>query len=60
MKQHRVVVWRHGRPEALQVVLEDVPEPGTREVRVKVLAAGVSAFDPHGSRPLVPRVSDAG
>lgn len=41
----RVIVSRHGGPEVLQVVEEDVPEPGPGEVRVKVLAAGVSAFD---------------
>ncbi len=29
----------------LQVVEEDLPEPGAGEVRVRVLAAGVSAFD---------------
>jgi NADPH2:quinone reductase len=45
MKHHRVVVSRHGGPEVLQVVEEDIPEPGAGEVRVKVLAAGVSAFD---------------
>ena len=45
MKHHRVVVSRHGGPDVLQVVEEDIPEPGAGEVRVKVLAAGVSAFD---------------
>ena len=45
MKHHRVVVSRHGGPEVLQVVEEDLPEPGAGEVRVKVLAAGVSAYD---------------
>ncbi|MCJ7661976.1 MAG: medium chain dehydrogenase/reductase family protein [Anaerolineales bacterium] len=45
MKHHRVVVTRHGGPDVLQVVEEDLPEPGAGEVRVKVLAAGVSAFD---------------
>jgi NADPH2:quinone reductase len=44
-KNHRVVVARHGGPEVLEVVEEDLPEPGAAEVRVKVLAAGVSAFD---------------
>jgi len=44
-KHHRVVVTRHGGPDVLQVVEEDLPEPGAGEVRVKVLAAGVSAFD---------------
>jgi NADPH2:quinone reductase len=45
MKHHRVVVSRHGGPDVLQVVEEDLPEPRAGEVRVKVLAAGVSAFD---------------
>ncbi len=45
MKHHRVVVSRHGGPDVLQLIEEDLPEPGAGEVRVKVLAAGVSAFD---------------
>lgn len=45
MTHHRVVVSRHGGPEVLQVVEEDVPEPQEGEVRVKVEAAGVSAYD---------------
>jgi NADPH:quinone reductase-like Zn-dependent oxidoreductase len=44
-KHHRVVVTRHGGPDVLQVVEEDLPEPGPGEVRVRVLAAGVSAYD---------------
>ena len=44
-KYRRVVVTRHGGPEVLQVVEEDLPEPGAGEARVKVLAAGVSAYD---------------
>jgi NADPH:quinone reductase-like Zn-dependent oxidoreductase len=42
---HRVVVTRHGGPEVLQLVEQELPEPGPGEVRVKVQAAGVSAFD---------------
>jgi NADPH:quinone reductase-like Zn-dependent oxidoreductase len=45
MKHRRVVVTRHGGPEVLKVVEEDLPEPRAGEVRVKVLAAGVSAYD---------------
>ncbi len=45
MKNHRVVVSRHGGPDVLQVVEEDLPEPQAGEVRLKVLAAGVSGFD---------------
>ncbi|MFC1923731.1 alcohol dehydrogenase catalytic domain-containing protein, partial [Chloroflexota bacterium] len=60
MKNHRVVVSRHGGPEVLQVVEEDLPEPGAGEVRVKVLAAGISAYDlmfrRSGRLPGTPRV----
>jgi NADPH:quinone reductase-like Zn-dependent oxidoreductase len=45
VKNHRVVVTRHGDPDVLQIVEEDLPEPQDGEVRVKVLAAGVSAYD---------------
>jgi NADPH:quinone reductase-like Zn-dependent oxidoreductase len=60
MKYHRVVVTRHGGPEVLQVVEEDLPEPLAGEVRVKVLAAGISAYDlmfrRSGLLPGTPRV----
>jgi NADPH:quinone reductase-like Zn-dependent oxidoreductase len=59
-KHHRVVVTRHGGPDVLQVVEEDRPEPRAGEVRVKVLAAGVSGYDlmfrRSGSLPGTPRV----
>ena len=42
---HRVVVIEHGGPHVLQLIEEDLPEPGHGEVRVQVLAAGVSGFD---------------
>ncbi len=45
LRHHRVVVTRHGGPEVLKVFEEDVPETRAGEVRVKVLAAGVSALD---------------
>src|SRR5437899_13100827 len=38
----RVVVDHYGGPEVLRVVEEDDPRPGPGEVRVRVLAAGVS------------------
>ncbi|MBN1814848.1 MAG: zinc-binding dehydrogenase [Anaerolineae bacterium] len=44
-KYRRVVVTRYGGPEVLQAVEEDLPEPRAGEVRVQVLAAGVSAYD---------------
>ena len=44
-KNHRVVVTRHGEPEVLQLVEEDLPEPLAGEIRVKILVAGISAYD---------------
>jgi NADPH2:quinone reductase len=41
----RVVVEHFGGPEVLRVVEDDVPTPGPGEVRVRVLAAGVSFTD---------------
>jgi NADPH:quinone reductase-like Zn-dependent oxidoreductase len=41
----RVVVDRFGGPDVLKVVEDDDPRPGRGEVRVKVLAAGVSFTD---------------
>jgi NADPH:quinone reductase-like Zn-dependent oxidoreductase len=41
----RVVVDHYGGPEVLRVVEDEVPEPGPGEVRVRVLAAGVSFTD---------------
>ena len=45
LRNHRVVVAQHGGPEVLQMIEEDLPEPRAGEIRVKVLAAGVSAYD---------------
>jgi len=42
---HQVVVTGHGGPDVLEVTEAQLPEPGPGQVRVKVLAAGVSAFD---------------
>jgi NADPH:quinone reductase len=41
----RVVVDHYGGPDVLNVVEDDIPEPGPGEVRVRVLAAGVSYTD---------------
>jgi NADPH2:quinone reductase len=41
----RVVVDHYGGPEVLSVVEEEDPRPGPGEVRVRVLAAGVSFTD---------------
>ncbi len=45
MKHKRIVVTRYGGPDALQLVEEECPIPSRGEVRVKVLAAGVSLPD---------------
>jgi NADPH:quinone reductase-like Zn-dependent oxidoreductase len=59
-KYRRIVIAQHGGPEVLQVVAEDPPEPGSGEARVKILAAGVSAYDlvhrRSGSLPGSPRL----
>ena len=59
-KNRRVVVTKHGGPDVLQMVEEELPEPQTGEIRVKVLAAGVSAYDlmfrSSGRLPGTPRV----
>ena len=45
MKHTRIVVTHYGGPEALQVLEEERPEPKRGEVRLRVLAAGVSLPD---------------
>src|SRR5690349_10914825 len=45
MRHKRVVVTRYGGPEVITVFEEDVPTPKVREVRLKVLAAGVGLPD---------------
>ena len=44
-RHRRIVVTHYGGPEALSVIEEDCPEPQHGEVRVRVLAAGVSLPD---------------
>lgn len=44
-KYRRVVVSRYGGPDVLQVVEDTLPEPAPGEVRVRILAAGVSFAD---------------
>jgi len=58
MRHARIVVTHYGGPDALQVVEEECPEPQHGEVRVKVLAAGVSLPDilaREGVHPETPR-----
>ena len=45
MKYRRIVVTQYGGPDRLQVLEEELPDPKPGEVRVKVLAAGVSLPD---------------
>ncbi|MBI3861074.1 MAG: zinc-binding dehydrogenase [Planctomycetia bacterium] len=45
MKHTRIVVNHYGGPEELQALEEECPEPKNGEVRVRVLAAGVSLPD---------------
>ncbi len=45
MKHRRIIVTHYGGPDALRVVEEECPEPKDGEVRVRVLAAGVSLPD---------------
>ena len=59
MRHTRIIVTHYGGPDALHVVEEECPEPKDGEVRVKVLAAGVSLPDVlarEGVHPETPRV----
>ncbi len=59
MTQTRIIVTHYGGPDALQVDEEECREPKAGEVRVKVLAAGVSLPDVlarEGVHPETPRV----
>ena len=59
-KNHRAVVTRHSGLDVLQMIEEELSEPQAGEVRVKVLAVGVSAYNlmfrSSGSLPGTPRV----
>ena len=59
VKHTRIVVTHYGGPDALQVLEEECLEPKDGEVRVRVLAAGVSLPDilaREGIRPETPPV----
>jgi len=59
VRHTRIIVTHYGGPDALKVVEEECPEPKGGEVRVKVLAAGVSLPDVlarEGVHPETPRV----
>jgi len=58
MRHTRIIVTHYGGPDALRVVEEECPEPKHGEVRVRVLAAGVSLPDimaREGVHPETPR-----
>jgi NADPH:quinone reductase-like Zn-dependent oxidoreductase len=59
VRHTRIIVTHYGGPDALQVIEEECPQPHPGEVRVKVLAAGVSLPDVlarEGVHPETPRV----
>src|SRR5215472_11243189 len=59
MRHKRVVIAQYGGPEVITVVEEEVPTPKAGEIRVKVLATGVSLPDVlarEGVHPETPRV----
>jgi NADPH:quinone reductase-like Zn-dependent oxidoreductase len=59
MRHTRIIVTHYGGPDALRVVEEECPEPQDGEVRVRVLAAGVSLPDlmmREGVHPETPRL----
>ena len=45
MKYKRVIITRHGGPEVLQVVEDELPGPQVGQVRVRILASGVANTD---------------
>ena len=59
MKHTRIIVSHYGGPDELQVVEDQCPEPKRDEVRLRVLAAGVSLPDImmcQGIHPETPRL----
>ena len=59
MRHTRIIVTHYGGPEELRVVEEECPEPKAGEVRIRVLAAGVSLPDlmmREGLHPETPRL----
>jgi NADPH2:quinone reductase len=63
MRHKRVVVAHYGGPEVITAIEEELPTPKAGDVRVKVLAAGVSLPDVlarEGVHPETPRALHAG
>jgi len=44
-RNHRIIITARGGPEVLELIEEPRPKPGPNDVRIKVAAAGVSAYD---------------
>src|SRR5499425_1867905 len=54
----RVVLNRFGGPEVLEIVEDEIPQPGPGAVRVRIIAAGLSGADllmREGVHPRTPR-----
>src|SRR5438094_223375 len=45
MKNHRIVITRHGGPEVLAFIEEELADPAPDEVQLRVLASGVAYGD---------------
>ena len=59
MRRRRIIVTKYGGPDTLELVEDECGEPKSGEVRVRVLAAGVSLPDVmmrEGIHPETPRV----
>jgi NADPH2:quinone reductase len=59
VRHTRIIVTHYGGPEELRIIEEECPEPKDGEVRVRVLAAGVSLPDllmREGVHPETPRL----
>jgi hypothetical protein len=44
-RNRRIVVPRYGGPEVMTIVEESIPEPRPKEIRVRIIAAGVGYPD---------------
>jgi NADPH:quinone reductase-like Zn-dependent oxidoreductase len=59
MKYNHVVITQPGNPDVLQMVEDELPEPQAKQVRVKVIAAGVAFTDimmRYGTYPGMPKL----
>jgi NADPH:quinone reductase-like Zn-dependent oxidoreductase len=59
MKHKRIVISQYGGPDVISVIEEECPDPKNDEVRIKILAAGVSLPDVmarEGIHPETPKI----